>query len=573
MNTSNTTDIVGGASSATATVPATIQEKTQEKTQAITQEATIPSNNISLNYYLFFVAIAVSLGGFVFGFDAAVISGVVGAVSREYQLDVWQEGLVVSAPTLAAIVASLTIVPLSDLTGRKRMLLIVAVLYVVSAVLAAVANSFVMLVVARAVGGLAFGSLMITPIYIAEIAPAKSRGMLVSINQLNIVLGLSAAYFSNYLLMLLASSNAEWVGAFQIDTQTWRWMLGIEILPAVLWVILLCYLPESPRWLLVKGRIEDARQVLLKMASKEETDAQIAEINTSSTKDNGNGSGNGISNINQLLGQIFSHKMSFILLIGLTVGIAQQITGINAIFFFATSIFEQSGVGSDTAFAQAVLVGLINVVFTILAMVLIDKIGRRILLLVGLAGIVISLSFAGWGFHQATYQLTQVSITQFDSATAVALTPLVGKNFDSDLQFKSAVKEAIGVKSFKDNESKLIQSAVNLNPYIVLIGILVFVASFAFSLGPVMWVIFSEIFPNHLRGMAIAIVGFVNALVSFVVQFIFPWELATFGSAGTFFLYAIVGAIFFVLIAKIVPETKGLTLEEIERQLSRKRAA
>jgi sugar porter (SP) family MFS transporter len=552
MNTSNTTDIVGGASSATT-----------------------PANNISLNYYLFFVAIAVSLGGFVFGFDAAVISGVVGAVSREYQLDVWQEGLVVSAPTLAAIVASLTIVPLSDLTGRKRMLLIVAVLYVVSAVLAAVANGFVMLVVARAVGGLAFGSLMITPIYIAEIAPAKSRGMLVSINQLNIVLGLSAAYFSNYLLMLLASSHAEWVSAFQIDTQTWRWMLGIEILPAVLWVILLCYLPESPRWLLVKGRIEDARKVLLKMASKEETDAQIAEINTSSTKDNSNGSGNGngISNIKQLLGQIFSHKMSFILLIGLTVGIAQQITGINAIFFFATSIFEQSGVGIDAAFAQAVLVGLINVVFTILAMVLIDKIGRRILLLVGLAGIVISLSFAGWGFHQATYQLNQVGITQFDSATAVALTPLVGKKFDSDLQFKSAVKEAIGVKSFKDNESKLIQSAVNLNPYIVLIGILVFVASFAFSLGPVMWVIFSEIFPNHLRGMAIAIVGFVNALVSFVVQFIFPWELATFGSAGTFFLYAIVGAIFFVLIAKIVPETKGLTLEEIERKLSRKRAA
>ena len=518
-------------------------------------------HNSALKYYLFFIAISVSLGGFVFGFDAAVISGVVGSVSREFQLDVWQEGLVVSAPTLAAIIASFTVVPLSDIVGRKKMLLLVAVLYVVSAIFSAIADSFITLVIARFIGGLAFGSLMITPIYIAEIAPAKKRGMLVSINQLNIVIGLSAAYFSNYIVMSLAANPNEWVSALKIDTLTWRWMLGIEILPAVIWTILLCYLPESPRWLLVKGRNEEARKILQRMATPQEVDAQIAEIKTSTNSGGGS--------FKNLLAEIFSQRLRFILLIGLTVAVAQQITGINAIFFFATSIFEQSGVGTDAAFAQAVLVGIINVLFTILAMMLIDKIGRRFLLLIGLCGIVISMSIVGLGFYQASYQIEAAKLSQLDATTRSAITPLIGQKFDSDLSFKRAVTEKIGISNFKNKESAIIQSAVQLNPYIVLAGILGFVAAFAFSLGPVMWVLFSEIFPNHLRGTAIAIVGFVNALVSFGVQFVFPWELATFGSAGTFFLYGFVGLIFLLLIAKIVPETKGLTLEEIERMLTK----
>jgi SP family arabinose:H+ symporter-like MFS transporter len=521
----------------------------------------IPQQSSKLNYYLFFIAIAVSLGGFVFGFDAAVISGVVGSVSREYQLDVWQEGLVVSAPTLAAIVASLTVVPLSDIIGRKKMLLFVAVLYVVSGVFSALATSFTTLVIARFVGGLAFGSLMITPIYIAEIAPAKHRGMLVSINQLNIVIGLSAAYFSNYILVSLSSSHYEWVKLLSIDTNTWRWMLGLEILPAGIWLFLLWFLPESPRWLLVKGRIDEAKKILQSLISPEEVTQQLKEIQSLPASNE--------SSIKNALKEIFSHKLRYILLIGCIVGIAQQITGINAVFFFATSIFEQSGVGTDAAFAQAVLVGIINIAFTILAMLMIDRFGRRFLLLAGLIGIVISMSFAGWGFSQASYQLKPSDLAQFDQTIATQLTPLLSIQYKSDLAFKSAVIEKIGMKNFKQHESKLIHSAINLNPYIVLTGILGFVASFAFSLGPVMWVIFSEIFPNHLRGMSIAIVGFINALVSFSVQFLFPWELATFGSAGTFFLYAFVGAIFLVLIAKIVPETKGKTLEEIEMELSR----
>jgi SP family arabinose:H+ symporter-like MFS transporter len=510
---------------------------------------------------LFWIAVTVSLGGFVFGFDASVISGVVGYVSREYHLDVWQEGLVVSAPTLAAVLASLTVVPLSDVVGRKRMLLIVAVLYVVSAVLAAFASGFVMLVIARAIGGLAFGSLMITPVYVAEISPARMRGVLVSVNQMNIVVGLSAAYFSNYLLVALTGRATPWITSLGLDHHTWRWMLGMEIVPSAIWVVLLCFVPESPRWLVVKGRPEAARAILRRLVLPTEVEPQIVAVQQTARGLN--------SSQPAPLRQIFQRKLRYVMLIGMVVGIAQQITGINAVFFFATSIFEQSGVGTDGAFAQAVWVGLINVVFTVVAMLLIDRVGRRPLLLAGLAGVVVSMSIAGWGFYQATYRLDEAAILRLaPEISAVQLAPLAGQTFHNDVEFKRAASAQLGAEIFKRHESKLIQSAIRINPYVVLAGILGFVASFAVSLGPVMWVVLSEIFPNEIRGVAIAAVGFVNASVSFLVQFIFPWELATLGNAGTFLLYGAFAVIFFLLVARIMPETKNRTLEELEVELA-----
>lgn len=513
---------------------------------------------------LFLVALVVSLGGFVFGFDASVISGVVGFVSREYRLDVWQEGLVVSAPTLAAILASLVVVPLSDVAGRRRMLLIVAVLYLVSAVWAALATGFITLVVARAIGGLAFGSLMITPVYVAEIAPAKQRGVLVSINQMNIVVGLSAAYFSNYLLVALAARGGSWVSFLGIDAWTWRWMLGMEILPALAWVILLWFIPESPRWLIVHHRVDDARAVLRRLLPVDEVESQVAAVQAATREASADAA--------PRLAQVFSRKLRPVLLIGLVVGVAQQITGINAVFFFATSIFEQSGVGTDAAFAQAVWVGLINVVFTVVAMLLIDRVGRRPLLLAGLAGVVVSMALAGWGFHQAVYRLDAGGLQRLEPSVATRLVALDGRVFARDRDFKQAAAAALGADVFKRHESALIQGAIRLNPLVVLAGILGFVASFAVSLGPVMWVVLSEIFPNHLRGLAMAAVGFLNAGVSFLVQFLFPWELATLGNAGTFFLYAAFGLLFFGLVARLLPETKGRTLEELEVELTEPQA-
>ncbi len=509
---------------------------------------------------VFFIAVVVSIGGFVFGFDASVISGVVGFVTEEWGLDVWQQGLVVSAPSLAAILASLTVAPLSDVVGRRRMLLTVAVLYVVSGIASALAPGFLSLVIARALGGLAFGSLMITPIYVAEIAPARLRGRLVSIGQMNIVVGLSAAYFANYLLVGLSARPEPWIVSLGITEHTWRWMLGLEVLPALLWVGLLLRIPESPRWLQVKQRDAEAREVLTQMMTPAEADLQMTEVRRSLQEHRATGRSE--------LRELFSRKMWFALFIGVIVAVAQQITGINAVFFFATTIFEQSGVGRDAAFAQAVLVGLINVVFTIVAMALIDRLGRRPLLIGGLAGVTVSLAVAGYGFHLARYSLDDAAIAALAGKIEPGqLAPLRGREFADDVAFKRALATQLGPELYQAHEARLVQAGTHMNPSIVLAGILGFVASFAVSLGPVMWVVLSEIFPNHVRGFAMAAIGFLNAGVSFLVQFLFPWELATLGNAVTFLLYAVFGLIGLGLVWRYMPETKGQTLEELEHRM------
>jgi len=516
------------------------------------------------NRGIFFITIVVSLGGFIFGFDAAVISGVVGYVSQAYGLDVWQQGLVVSAPSLAAILASLTVVPLSDVTGRRRMLIIVATLYLISAVASAFAPGFMTLVIARAIGGLAFGSLMVTPIYIAEIAPARLRGVMVSVNQMNIVVGLSAAYFGNYLLVALSARSEPWIVALGIKTWPWRWMLGLEILPAAGWLGLLFFMPESPRWLIVRGRLDEARRVLRRMVAPEEVEPQVASVLQSLRETTAAG--------RSKFKDLISPQLRFALFIGVIVAVAQQITGINAVFFFATSIFEKCGIGRDAAFVQAVWVGLINVVFTVVAMLLIDRLGRRPLLIGGLAGVVVSMAVAGWGFHRATYVLNEPVLGTLAGKFDVAkLQPLKDHVFNDDVTFKREAAALLDADSFKRHEGELVDAAIRINPFVVLAGILGFVASFAVSLGPVMWVVLSEIFPNHIRGLAMAAIGFLNAGVSFLVQFLFPWEIATLGNAGTFFLYGAFGVIGLVLVIRFLPETKGRTLEELELELAVRR--
>jgi SP family arabinose:H+ symporter-like MFS transporter len=512
------------------------------------------------NRFIFLIAVVVSLGGFIFGFDASVISGVVGYVTQLYGLDVWQQGLVVSAPSLAAILASLTVVPLSDVVGRRRMLIAVAFLYLVSAVFSTFAPGFVSLVIARAIGGLAFGSLMITPIYVAEIAPARLRGVMVSVNQMNIVVGLSAAYFCNYLLVALSGRSDPWILGLGIKAYPWRWMLGLEILPAAIWLGLLFLVPESPRWLVVQGRVTEARAVLRRMVAPEEVEPQLASVLATMKE----AAQSGRTKFRQLI----SRELRFALFIGVIVAVAQQITGINAVFFFATSIFEKCGIGRDAAFAQAVWVGVINVVFTIVAMVLIDRLGRRPLLIGGLAGVVVSMAVAGYGFHHANYMLTDQALAKLAGRFEVAeLSPLKDHIFTDEVTFKREVARMLSPHSFNAHEGELVDAAIRMNPFIVLAGILGFVASFSLSLGPVMWVVLSEIFPNHIRGLAMASIGFLNAGVSFLVQFLFPWELANLGNAGTFWLYGAFGVIGFVLVMRFMPETKGRTLEELQRQM------
>jgi SP family arabinose:H+ symporter-like MFS transporter len=332
------------------------------------------------------------------------------------------------------------------------------------------------------------------------------------------------------------------------------------MIPAILYFLLLFLVPKSPRWLMSKGRDEEAQTVLNKLYGTQ----AIAQSIFQSIKNNLTEKVEKVS-----YSELLKPSMRFVIFIGLAVGILQQITGINAVFFYATSIFEQTGIGTDAAFAQSVIVGIINVVFTLLVMFLIDRMGRRPLLLIGIAGVAISLLVTSYGFHQATYKLTPEKITTLEGVDQSKLISIANITFENDVDFKNAVKAALGESEFKAHQGEIIQAAANINPYLILFGILGFVSSFAFSLGPVMWVLLSELFPNKIRGLAIGLIGFINSFASALVQQIFPWELSTFGNSMTFMIYGLFAVIGFFLFLKILPETKGKSLEEIEKQFVR----
>ncbi len=504
------------------------------------------------------IAAIVSLGGFLFGFDAAIISGVAGSVETLFNLNDVQKGWVVSSPSFAAMFAMLSAGAISNRIGRKQVLILVALLYAVSALFSAYANSYEMLYIARMVGGLAFGSaLVLAPMFIAEVSRADNRGKLVSIQQLNIVLGFSAAYFASYYINEMSTSGEGMIN----EVNGWRWMLGIELLPAVLYFILMFFVPRSPRWLMMKSKEAEATDVLNRLHGEAFATTEFAAIKNSLAAEK--------NKEKVSIKELFHKSLSFVMLIGLVVGILQQITGINAIFFYATSIFEQTGIGTNAAFAQSVIVGIINVVFTILVMVLIDRMGRRPLLLIGIAGIALSMLVTSYGFNQATYQLTPEKIATLKDMDTAPLNELANVEFDNDVAFNAAVKSALGEQAFKQHRGAILQAGANINAYLILFGILGFVASFAFSLGPVMWVMLSELFPNRVRAIAIGFIGFVNSFTSWLIQQIFPWEISTLGNATTYFIFALFAIVGFIVLYRILPETKGKSLEALEKELVR----
>ena len=523
-------------------------------------------NNNNKHAHTVRVALAVSLGGFVFGFDASVISGAVRFVGQDFGLGDLQLGLLVGAPTLGGILSASCAGPLADLYGRRTLLLILAALYVLSAGFSAFAPNYEVLMAARFIGGMAFASLAMAPIYISEIASARSRGRLVAINQFNIVLGLSAAYFVNFVILRLGNLDAAWVSSLGLDTDKWRWMLGFEILPAAIWLLLLLRLPESPRWLIINGREAEGRAVLQTLELDSDLETEIADIQQSAHGE--------IASLGARAKEVIGPRLRLALVVGMLLAVIQQITGVNAIYFYAPTVFEQSGIGTDAAFAQAVAVGITNVVFTIVSMMLIDRLGRKPLLLIGLGGIAISMVICAWAFNNATYAIDEGALDQFDgSPMEQRLAPLEGREFADDVALKAAIAEALGEQDGRKLESELIQAAIRINPTVVLIGILLFVASFAVSLGPVMWVMLPEIFPNKVRGVAMAMTGVVNSGVSFGVQFLFPWQLTNMGVAATFSGYALFAIVGLVLVVWLVPETRGKTLEELEVEFTRRSLA
>jgi sugar porter (SP) family MFS transporter len=445
------------------------------------------------------IASTVALGGFLVGFDAAVISGAVpflrdyfslGGASGSLKL-----GWAVSCLGWGAMAGNLCAGRLSDRFGRRSVLLLTAVLFLASSLAAALATGFPVFVAARICGGLAVGAAILTaPVYIAEIAPARSRGSLVSVNQLMIVIGISVAFFSNYFLLALGAAS-------------WRWMLGVQAVPAAAYFLLLLLVPESPRWLLSKGRDQGALAVLAgvhgAIAAHRELELIRANLGGKLRR----------FGVRELL----TGRLRQVMIFGFGIAFFQQATGINAIFYYLPSIFAQSGGGLSTSFAQSVFVGLVNVGMTFVAIWLIDRLGRKPLLYIGLSGATLSLLTISWAFTTA---------------------PLRGG------------------------------SPVNHSD-VVLFAIVGYVASFAISLGPVMWVMLSEIFPNEERAAAISVVGFWNSLVSASVTLLFPLEVAVWGPAGTFLAYGLLAGAGLVFVVMLAPETKGKTLEELERMLAR----
>ena len=508
-----------------------------------------------------FIAFVVSLGGFLFGFDAGIISGVMSYAGPQFDLNDSQTGWVVSSPSFAAMLAMLAAGRLSDRIGRKKILLAVAFLYALSAITSAYAVSYETLYIARMVGGLAFGAaLILAPTYIAEISTAENRGKLVSIQQLNIVLGFFTAFLSNYCFNQYNVSESEVLS----DENVWRWMLGVEFFPAIFYFGLLFFVPKSPRWLYTKNRADQAKQVLERIHGQEQANIEIHSIEKNIEQ----------SEVSKEVSirQLFAPALRFIMIVGITLGILQQVTGINAIYFYATSIFKQTGIGTDAAFSSGVLLSFTTVVFTLLAIYLIDRMGRRPLLLVGMSGIAISLLLCAYSFNQATYQLSATEINSLENIDTYKLAEFQDIIYDSDVAFKNDIKAAIGNQVYAFNEGAILEAAINMNATLVLIGILGFIACFAFSLGPVMWVMLSEIFPNRYRGLAIGVIGFINSFSSWLIQQIFPWEISNLGSALTFFIYGLIATVGVLLFIKILPETKGKSLEQLEDELVKSNA-
>lgn len=448
------------------------------------------------NSYIISISVIAAIGGFLLGFDGSVISGAIPFYKPIFGLKdgSFLLGFSVSCIIWGSILGNLVAGPLSDKIGRKRSLIIAAILFSVTGLLCAFAQNIEMFIAGRIIGGLGVGiAILVAPIYIAEIAPAKKRGWLVSFNQLLIVIGLSVAYFTNYFILQIVKDPLI----------NWRWMLGVEIIPAIVYFITLLFIPESPRWLIMHGKDSEAKKILIKVNEQAEGDKEYKEIkeNVFSEKKEG---------LSVQVKYLFSKWMRPMLMIGFGLAILQQFSGINAILYYTPMVFESAGGERGAAFMQAIVLGVVFVIMTIVSMFLIDRLGRKPLLYMGVAIMALSLTITGIAFRNP-----------------------------------------------------------QINATLVLISILAFIAGFSISLGPVMWALLSEIFPNRIRGFAISVVGAANALASFLVATFFPVQLAKFGNSNTYFIYA--GFMFFCLwfIWKYVIETKGKSLEEIEKELIR----
>ncbi len=438
--------------------------------------------------YVYRVALVAAVGGLLFGYDTAVIAGAIDHLEVRFNLTELATGWAAASALLGCIGGAAFVGMLSDWLGRKKVLLLAAIFFAISAIGSAIPQSLAAFAAARILGGFGVGAAsMLSPLYIAEIAPARIRGRLVSVNQLTIVCGMLVVYFVNAVIASYGDS------AWKVETG-WRWMFGSETLPACCFFLLLSLVPESPRWLAKQGRGEEALRILTRVGGREQAEQQLAEIQDAIAREEGS------------LAELFRPGIRIALLIAVILAILQQITGINVVLYYAPTIFKSAGLPDHVAMHHTVFVGAVMVAFTVVAMWLVDRGGRKPLLLIASAGMAIFMFLLGRAF---VYE-------QFEGAQ-------------------------------------------------VLIYTVSYVAFFSVAMGPVVWVVLSEIFPTRIRGRAMAIATVHLWTANFLVTWYFPAARKAFPGAVFFFLGGMC-VIAFLFVALFIPETKGKTLEEIEKR-------
>jgi SP family arabinose:H+ symporter-like MFS transporter len=446
------------------------------------------------------LAFVASLGGFLFGYDTAVISGTISLVKAKFTLDAVAEGWFVSSALVGCIIGVSIAGYLSDRFGRKPVIALSALLFTLSALGCMLIGTHQALILYRLAGGIGVGvASLICPVYIAEISPARIRGRLVAFYQFSIALGILAAYFVNAGLLSLSGSHPYPAGSFlawTINEEVWRSMFGSGMVPALLFIILVMVVPESPRWLAIKGKVDRARGILSRLdPTQTEVDHENTLKNISSED----------SPSSLSLRSIFKAGLGPVLLLGIALAMLQQLSGINAILYYGPRIFESAGFSLSSALGGQVVIGIVMVVFTLLAIWKVDSWGRRTMLMIGAAGALIAHTIIGFLFNSGTTQ---------------------------------------GI--------------------FMLIMVLIFIACFAFSYGPVVWICLSEIFPNRIRGRAMSIATLMLWVTNALLGQLVPLMLEKFNTAYTFWIFALFCIPTLLLVWKVLPETRGKTLEEIE---------
>ncbi len=516
----------------------------------------------SYDFNVTFYALVAAFGGFVFGLDAANISGAVRFVSAEFSLDSIQQGTLVGCALLGVIVALFFTGSLCERFGRASVLLGIGFTYSLSSIISSLATSYEILLVGRFIGGVAFASITVSAMYIGEIAPPEKRGKFVSVNQFMIGLGLLCAFVINYFL-IKSLPDSQWLD----NSNVWRFMLGAELIANAVWVILLLKIPESPRWLIKVGRLDEAKKVFENIAPSQDIPGLCDDVKTSLAKDRQ-------ANIKQQLGLLFSPSMRFVLFVAICYAIVQGATGMNAVLFFAPMVFEQIGMSVDDTFLQTITTGVVGLVATVVAILFVEKLGRKKLTVLGLSLVVVAHLSTYLGFKEARYTFSDEVVVELkqtfaeQGVTTAPLDVLQGQQFDSDVALKQALARTFDLKTLPLVSGVIIDKTVEgINAGMVLFGIFAFLAAFNLSIGPIMWVVFSEIFPNAVRSVALPFAALVQTISSWAIQQFFPWQLDNLGVANIFLVYGAVGLVGLVLMARYLPETKGKTIEALEKQL------